>query len=172
MAERETTAFSARKVATACSEVVGRDEIEGGEGGDKICGGAGRDDIEGDEGNDRLYGGGGFDEIEGGEGRDRLYAGRGGAELSGGADDDSLFGYAGADDVFKFDLIPFGHDRIVGFENGRDRIEIAEYLEVEGFGDIEVSQRGSATRLSFAEGSVDLAGFDAKLIDASDFHFL
>ena len=138
----------------------------------RICGGAGRDDIEGDEGNDWLYGGGGFDEIEGGEGRDRLFAGRGGAELSGGADDDSLFGYAGAADVFKFDLIPFGHDRIVGFEDGRDRIEIAEYLEVEGFGDIEVSQRGSATRLSFAEGSVDLAGFDAKLIDGSDFDFL
>ena len=111
-------------------------------------------------------------EIEGGEGHDRLFAGRGGAELSGGGDDDCLFGCTAAADVFKFDLIPFGHDRIVGFENGRDRIEIPEYLEVEGLGDIEVSQRGSATRLSFAEGIIDLAGFDANLIDASDFHFL
>lgn len=151
---------------------LGRDEIEGGEGRDRIRGGGGRDDIEGNEGADRLCGGGGFDEIEGGEGRDRLHAGAGGAWLSGGADDDVLFGCTAAADVFGFDLVPFGDDRIVGFEDGTDRIEIAGYLDVEGFGDIEVKQHGSATLVSFAEGTVELACFDASLIDASDFHFL
>ena len=150
----------------------GRDEIEGGEGGDRICGGGGRDDIEGDEGADWLYGGRGFDEMEGGEGRDRLYAGAVGAWLSGGADDDTLFGCTAAADVFSFDLVPFGDDRIVHFENGSDRIEIADYTDVQSFRDIEVQQRGSVTLLSFAEGTVELACFDSRLIDASDFHFL
>ena len=58
------------------------------------------------------------------------------------------------------------------FENGSDHIEIADYLGVESFRDIEVLQRGSATLLSFAEGTVELAGFESRLIDASDFHFL
>lgn len=151
---------------------TGRDEIEGGEGRDRIHGGGGRDDIDGDEGSDWLHGGAGFDEIEGGAGRDRLYAGEDGARLSGGADDDTLFGQRAAADVFVFDLVPFGRDRIIGFENGSDRIEIADYLEVERFGDIEVRQRGSTTLLSFAEGHVELAGVNAELIDASDFHFL
>ena len=150
----------------------GPDEIEGGEGRDRILGGFGGDELEGDEGNDVLRGGSGFDEIEGGEGRDRLYAGRGGAEMSGGAGDDTLCGWDAAADVFVFDLIPFGADQIHRFENGSDRIEIAEYMEVEGFDDIDVERQGSSTLLSFAEGGVEIVNFDSKLIDASDFHFV
>ena len=133
----------------------------------------GRDDIEGDEGDDRLHGGGGFDEIEGGEGRDRLYAGGGGAELSGGAGDDTLFGCDAAADVFSLRPGPVRRRPDRRFENGSDRIEIADYTGGRGLrATSRWQQRGSATRLSFAEGSVELAGFDAKLIDASDFHFL
>ena len=49
-----TTASSAKREAITCLGGRGRDEIEGGEGRDRICGGGGRDDIEGDEGADRL----------------------------------------------------------------------------------------------------------------------
>jgi Ca2+-binding RTX toxin-like protein len=150
----------------------GDDVVEASDGNDRAYGEAGADRIFGEEGRDHLFGGLGRDEIEGGEGRDRLYAGGNGAWLSGGADDDTLFGCTAAADVFSFDLVAFGDDRIVRFQNGSDRIEIADYLGVESFGDIEVQQRGSATLLSFAEGTVELACFESKLIDASDFHFL
>ena len=131
---------------------AGEDEISGEEGHDRLFGGEGRDEIEGGEGRDGLrggsgrgrarratrattgsHGGSGFDELEGGEGNDRLLAGGGGARMSGGAGDDILYGEAGAEDVFVFDLIPFGDDLIRGFENGRDRIEIATYTDVESF---------------------------------------
>ena len=172
MARTATTASSAKKGAITCLAAAAATRSRGARAGTRFCGGGGRDDIEGDEGADWLYGGRGFDEIEGGEGRDRLYAGGGGAWLSGGADDDTLFGCTAAADVFSFDLVAFGDDRIVRFENGSDRIEIADYLDVESFRDIEVQQRGSATLLSFAEGTVELACFESRLIDASDFHFL
>ena len=53
-----------------------------------------------------------------------------------------LFGYAGAADVFKFDLIPFGRrpDRRAS-RTAAIASRSPSYLEVEGFGDIEVSQR-------------------------------
>ncbi|CAH2395619.1 calcium-binding protein [Mesorhizobium escarrei] len=150
----------------------GDDEIDGDEGRDSLQGGAGDDELAGGEGIDRLCGGDGFDEIKGGEGDDRLRAGGDGARMSGGADDDTLFGEAGADDVFVFDLIPFGSDLIRGFENGADRIEIATYTGVESFEDVAVTQDGHSTVLSFAEGTVEIANFDSALIKASDFFFV
>ncbi|MDH3668282.1 MAG: hypothetical protein OEN23_15245 [Paracoccaceae bacterium] len=150
----------------------GEDELEGGEGNDTIFGGNDADEIDGDEGNDSLFGGAGFDEVDGGEGNDRMVAGADGALMIGGAGNDRMFGEAGAADVFFFDLIPFGHDRIYGFEDGTDLIQIATYIEVEAFGDIGVAQMGTATQLSFADGSVMLEDTDAALIDAADFAFV
>ncbi|RWM84150.1 MAG: hypothetical protein EOR84_33500 [Mesorhizobium sp.] len=150
----------------------GDDEIDGDEGRDRIQGGAGDDELAGGEGNDRLWGGDGFDEIKGGEGDDRLQAGGDGARMSGGAGDDTLFGEAGAEDVFVFDLIPFGSDLIRSFENGADRIEIATYTGVESFEDVAVTQDGRSTVLSFAEGTVEIANFDSARINASDFFFV
>ncbi len=150
----------------------GDDVIEGGEGKDWLFGGKGKDELHGDEGNDRLFGGKGFDDLKGGEGNDRLSAGGGGARMSGGADDDTLRGKAGAEDVFVFDLIPFGEDLIRRFENGTDLIEIATYTEVESFDDITVAQHGRSTVLAFAEGTVEIANFNSARIDASDFLFV
>jgi Ca2+-binding RTX toxin-like protein len=151
---------------------TGDDAIEGGEGRDRIHGDGGDDELSGDAGNDRLYGGEGFDELKGGEGDDQLWAGDGGARMSGGADDDTLVGEVGAEDTFVFDLIRFGDDRIRGFENGTDHFEIATYIGVESFDDITVTQDGSSTALAFAEGTVEIANFDAAQIDASDFFFV
>ncbi len=150
----------------------GDDTIDGGEGHDRIWGGKGKDEIDGGEGRDRLYGGKGFDDIKGGGGNDWLWAGGGGARMSGGAGDDRLVGQACIRDIFVFDLIPFGDDRIRRFENGTDRIEIATYTGVESFDDIEVTQKGSSTVLTFAEGTVEIAKFNAAQIDASDFFFV
>ncbi|MGI0526721.1 calcium-binding protein [Rhizobium giardinii] len=150
----------------------GDDTIDGGEGHDRIFGGKGKDEIDGGEGGDRLYGGEGFDDINGGDGNDWLWAGPGGARMSGGADDDTLIGQARAEDTFVFDLIPFGDDLIRRFENGRDHIEIAIYTGVESFDDIDVTQEGSSTVLTFAEGTVEIAKFNATSIDASDFFFV
>ncbi|MDQ6434796.1 calcium-binding protein [Mesorhizobium sp. LHD-90] len=150
----------------------GNDTVEGGEGNDRLGGGAGKDELSGDEGNDRLYGGNGFDDLKGGEGNDRVWAGGGGARMSGGAGDDVLYGKTGAKDVFVFELSPFGDDLIRYFDNDKDRIEIATYLDVEGFDDIEVEQDGSSTLLTFAEGTVEILNFNSALVDASDFRFV
>jgi Ca2+-binding RTX toxin-like protein len=160
------------KVVDAALGDDGEDEIDGGEGNDRIFGGDGDDVLDGGEGNDRLFGGAGNDEMAGGEGDDRLYAGVDGARMSGGAGDDRLFGGDGAADTFVFDLIPFGRDVIHRFEDGVDLIEIAGYLEVSEFADIDVARVGGSTLLSFADGMVKLAGIDADLIDATDFVFV
>ncbi len=150
----------------------GDDTLDGGEGNDQAFGGDGDDLLEGGEGNDKLWGGDGFDFILGGEGNDMLTAGDDGARMSGGEGNDSLYGSAGWADQFVFDLIPFGADRIKGFEDGLDVIEIAGYTGATSFDDIAVDSVGCSTVLTFAEGSVLLRGFDAELVDASDFVFV
>jgi hypothetical protein len=69
-------------------------------------------------------------------------------------------------------LIPFGDDLIRCFEDGNDLIEIATYTGVESFDDITVAQDGQSTVLAFAEGTVEIANFDAARVDASDFLFV
>jgi len=150
----------------------GDDEISGGEGNDRLSGGAGDDLLEGDEGRDILQGGAGYDTMFGGEGNDRLWAGADGARMSGGAGNDLLHGEAGVPDTFVFDLVPFGFDVIMGFEDGTDRVEIATYTGVTGFADIEVGSEGGSALLSFAEGTVRIDGLDADLVTADDFVFV
>ena len=167
-----TTRSPARKETTGCSAARATTRSTAARAATASGAARARTSSTGGEGRDRLHGGNGFDEIKGGEGNDWLWAGGGGARMSGGADDDTLIGEAGAKDVFVFDLIPFGDDLIRRFENGSDRIEIATYTGVESFDDIDVTQEGQSTVLTFAEGTVEIANFNATRIDASDFLFV
>ncbi len=115
----------------------GRDNdiLDGGKGNDRLRGNLGDDNLDAGGGNDTLYGGGGNDILKGGTGSDRLY-GEGGADtLDGGRgasyDRDWLYGGAdGAVDTFVF-AAGYGDDRVRGFEDGMDRIDLSAY----GFAD-------------------------------------
>lgn len=71
--------------------------FEGGDGSDRLVGGAFADTLLGGRGNDVLAGMGGNDVLEGGEGDDRLTGDAGNDLLIGGAGNDTLLGGAGAD---------------------------------------------------------------------------
>ena len=76
-----------------------------------IRGGRDDDELQGGDGNDRMFGLGGDDEILAGGGNDRVFGGRGDDTADGGAGNDSLFGGQG-DDLLKggagFDLLDGG----------------------------------------------------------------
>jgi Ca2+-binding RTX toxin-like protein len=88
-------------------EVVGGDDIMGGDAGndllfgglgnDRANGGTGNDQLFGDDGNDTMYGDAGHDLLVGGFGSDRLYGRDGNDVLNGGEDADILLGGNGAD---------------------------------------------------------------------------
>ena len=140
----------------------GADHIRGTEGHDVISGGDGNDRIRGEGGRDIIHGGADGDKIEGGKGRDMLYGeagrdvisgGKGKDEICGGADrdrlygDDYLVGGEGADivkgsfgaDIFVIDFRPEallgGHDIILDFKLGEDKIFFHSHEEGD-FGDI------------------------------------
>mgnify|MGYP000157994146 CR=1 FL=1 len=89
---------------------AGNDVLSGGEGNDRLFGGSGNDVLNGGEGNDRLFGGFGNDVLNGGEGNDRLFGGSGNDVLNGGEGNDRLYGGAG-DDVLNGGE---GNDRLYG----------------------------------------------------------
>ncbi|MXQ10289.1 CAP domain-containing protein [Microvirga makkahensis] len=82
----------------------GVDLIKAGAGNDKLYGRSGNDTLRGDTGNDTLHGESGRDRLDGGAGNDFLI---------GGADAD-VFQFAGR----------WGSDRISGFQDGIDRIDL------------------------------------------------
>ncbi len=109
--------------------------------GDRLGGGAGNDLLFGHGGDDSLKGGTGHDTLDGGEGDDRLFANAGNDLLTGGAGNDTLDAGPGADTVRGGegkDLVRLGgadgaadlyivgpgtgHDRVLGFVAGQDRI--------------------------------------------------
>lgn len=100
----------------------GQDEMDGGDGNDRLFGQGGNDDLDGGRGNDLLDGGEGADDLDGELGNDTLVGGAGADTLKGGAGDDALIGGTGAD-VFKFER-GAGRDVITDFTNGEDRLEI------------------------------------------------
>ena len=116
----------------------GADSVDGGAGRDSLYGGAGNDTLRGEEGDDYLRGGPGDDLIGGGdqddflqgsEGADSLYGGGGQDRLWGGMGPDVLYGGADAD-TFAFGWAAespggAGRDRIMDFERGLDRIDLA-----------------------------------------------
>jgi Ca2+-binding RTX toxin-like protein len=123
----------------------GDDDIFGGGGRDILVGGAGDDDLFGNGGRDTLRGGGGEDDLVGGRGRDLLIGGAGG-------------------DTFV--LEERGNDVIQDFRNGLDELGLAGRLE---FNDLDITQRGNNTLISFSGRRVALLlGVDADTITRAD----
>jgi glucose/arabinose dehydrogenase len=73
------------------------DQLEGGEGADRLYAGAGHDVVLGGAGADRLFGMAGDDALAGGPGSDRLWGGPGNDRLAGGPDADWVSGSDGTD---------------------------------------------------------------------------
>lgn len=125
------------------------DDIFGGLGDDNLFGGDGNDAVSGQNGNDVIFGGMGWDTFYGGGGKDKLYGteedgssdgatryfygGGGGDRMFGGEGNDRFYGGAGKDtitggsgsDTFYFSE-DGGADRFKDFEDGRDRISLAD----------------------------------------------
>ena len=70
---------------------------QGGDGNDKLYGGAGKQTLIGLKGNDLIKGGAGADVISGNAGNDRLYGGAGNDVINGNAGNDQLYGGPGRD---------------------------------------------------------------------------
>jgi len=101
------------------------DTMRGGLGDDSLFGNAGDDWLEGGIGNDVLLGGTGSDTVLGGSGNDLVTGFNGNDRINGGAGSDLIFGGRGRD-VFIF-APGDGADRIRGFVDGQDRIDLSAY---------------------------------------------
>lgn len=161
------------------------DYLLGGNGSDRLYGDNGNDTLLGDAGNDILYGGDGIDTLYGGEGNDRLYGDNGNDILLGDMGNDILYGGAGDDlinggegsdrlygnagiDTFVL-ASGMGTDTIYDFENGVDLLQLDGGLS---FGQLEITQSGSSTKINFAETGETLATLlrtNATLITEADF---
>lgn len=114
------------------------DRLEGDKGNDTLFGAEGDDTLDGGKDDDYLDGGIGNDSICGDKGNDTLFGGEGDDYLCGGKDDDYLDGGAGIDELVgdkgkdTFVLrIGEGADRILDFDDGSDRLGLADGLTFE-----------------------------------------
>ncbi len=137
----------------------GADRIDLSEYDDRFGGKGGKDTIFGDGGDDTLYGD---------DGNDRLLAGQGNDNVYGGSGNDTLIG---GNDVYSDDFIftrTDGNDRIIGFEDGIDRIVL---LGATGFRQVTILDRGADTLVRFGNTQITLEQFDHKNLTADDFLF-
>lgn len=146
---------------------AGNDRLAGGKDADKLLGGGGHDALFGQHGNDRLFGGVGADKLHGGGGNDILKGQIGRDLLNGQAGDDRLFGGAGAD-RFLFQRNS-GHDTILDFQNGIDRIVIQNGAN--RFSQLDISRDGHDTEIHFGNTTITLEDVGIRQIDAHDFIF-
>lgn len=112
----------------------GNDTLNGGADNDMLFGNGNNDVINGDGGNDLIQGAAGIDMLFGGSGDDTITGGTGGDRLDGGTGNDTMNGGDdGNRDVFFFG-VGYDQDRINGYEQGTDRIELddALWLATEG----------------------------------------
>jgi len=121
----------------------------GGAGDDELIGNAADNQLSGGSGNDSLIGGGGSDRLIGGAGDDELTGGEGG-------------------DIYVMDF-GAGHDRILDFEVGADRIELG--AGVYNMNSLSMVQFGADVVIKTASGIVTLVGVDLAALDASNFIF-
>lgn len=153
---------------------LGQNDIRGGLGNDTLIGGSEGNILDGGAGNDILTGGAKEDTLLGGAGADNLVGGDEKDSLTGGAGNDILNGGTG-NDTFIF-ASGFGLDRIVGFEDGLDRIDLTAFATT--FGALNIVQSGADTLVRSASvfgpittNRILLQGVSAATIDASDFLF-
>ena len=158
--------------------------IRGGDGDDKIYGGAGpadyagglvvhnsygweeyhfnSDSLYGGDGNDMIFGGTGNDHLEGGDGDDELRGGDGNDRLGGGDGDDMLVGGAG-DDVFQFNLSA-GNDTILDYGNGEDTIYIRDSGgKIQSVTDLALQQQGDNLLIDLTphgEGTITVLDYE------------
>ncbi len=115
--------------------------IDGGNGNDRLAGGAGDETVLGGNGNDSLIGGAGAGTLDGGNGNDTLAGGNGAEKLLGGNGNDSIDGNKGNDvafmgngnDTFIWDPGD-GSDTVEG-QNGNDTMVfngagVAEHVDL------------------------------------------
>lgn len=150
----------------------GNDFVDGNGGRDFIRTGSGNDVAIGGTGNDWIVAGRGEDIILGEEGHDKIFAGRGNDTIDGGSGNDWMSGGWGQD-TFVFEN-GSGHDKIIGFRNGRDKIDLSGYDGIEEFadikGDISGGWFGSKIELLGDDG-ITLVGTPAYQLDENDFLF-
>jgi hypothetical protein len=129
---------------------------------DLKIGSAGGDWLLGTAGNDRLYGRQGNDVLKGLGGDDRLRSKLG---------DDRLWGGDGAD-TFVF-MKNGGHDRIMDFETGIDRINLARWPEIASFADVRshASMQDGDLWIEAGHDALIIKDFHKRDLDAGDFLF-
>lgn len=150
---------------------LGHDTIYGGDGDDRLFSHNGNDFIDGGKGSDLIVGGDHNDTLFGGDDKDYLYGDDGIDSINGGKGDDILYGGALAD-TFIFETLS-GYDKIKGWEDGIDKIDLSAW-GFSGLSDVlAISQDYAASvRLNFADGSMLLiGGVTSSSFDSGDFIF-
>ncbi|MEM6744451.1 MAG: matrixin family metalloprotease [Pseudomonadota bacterium] len=149
----------------------GRQVLVGLDDAERLAGGRGRDRLFGEGGDDRLAGGRGDDRLDGGRGADRLSGDRGDDRLEGASGDDWLKGGPGLDvllggggaDTFVLRR-GGGHDRVLDFQDGQDRVQVNRDL------DVTVQAIGSGAELRLEAGArLVLVDIDPDEIGRADF---
>lgn len=146
------------------------ENVSGSKFDDRIAGTHGANELVGGDGNDELFGRGDGDVLIGGAGNDYL-AGEGGNDrLNGGLGDDTLDGGRSSADYFIFDRQDWGHDRIIGFEDNLDKIDMRG--SGLSFDDLVLSQSSAGAIISTHGGaSILLEQISTAQITSSDFLF-
>ena len=143
-------------------------------GNDNLIGDATKNTIRGLAGNDQISGLGGKDLLVGGKGDDTLLGGLGTDTLRGGRGLDILFGGNGSDllsggqqrDVFVLEPKP-GIDRILDFQEGRDRLGLSQGLT---FADLDFIQRDEGTLIRSSRDALALVeGVRSNQLRQNDF---
>ena len=125
---------------------------------DHITSGSDGNDLVGLDGDDTLIGAGGNDRLFGGNDNDRLLGGTGNDDMHGQGGNDTYVIQANA-----------GSDRIFGFEDGLDIIEMRDGPA--DFAALTITQVGANTAVTSVNGTLTLMAFTATDLDASDFTF-
>ena len=162
------------------SQITGNHAVRGGN--DQLYGGDGNDQLNGQTGNDRLFGDNDLDLLDGGAGNDLLDGGAGDDQLLGGSGQDRLRGGLGNDqltggsqaDIFEMQGT-FGRDRVLDFQNGVDKFDLAASLKFANLAvaaaDLDADGAVDDVRVLLTGGQIDILNTARSAIDAGDFLF-